>query len=582
MNSASSSTLTRQHLLTVLLEDYFHVGAFNGLIERDKWYRFEPRFEKNTLKTLDLLDKFEIKATFFVLGWIADKEPDLVREVARRGHEIGSRGYYHRGLQHMSSEEFRADLARSRDALENASGKKVYGYRAARRLTLPNDSWALDVLASENYVYDSSVLPTFKSLRANPAHRFAYLHKYAHSELWEFPVATCSFLGFPFPILGGNYSRQLPHALLKHLVSHWHDHFESPFVMYFHVWELDPDQPKISGASPLTRLRHYRGLDKMAWLLDEYFKKYRFSTVAEYLGIDTTNEEPAGKVSRLVEAGSLSKEVKEGVAPLQPEVKRIPVTIVIPCYNEELSLPYLANTLRSVLEFLSKSYDVSLLFVDDCSSDRTRDKLTELFATWKNCRVIFHEVNIGVAASILTGIKASANEIVCSIDCDCTYDPHELGEMIPKLTPGIGLVTASPYHPLGLVRNVPSWRLALSRTSSWLYRKVLRQKLFTYTSCFRVYRKSVVEGLELEENGFLGIAEMVGRLDLSGAKIVEHAATLEVRLFGYSKMKIVKTIAGHLKLLTRLLSMRLRRKMNDRRQAPTATEVVKSSSKLIL
>jgi polysaccharide deacetylase family protein (PEP-CTERM system associated) len=567
----------RGHLLTVLLEDYFHVGAFNGLIERDKWYRFEPRFEKNTLKTLDLLDRFQIKATFFVLGWIADKEPDLVREVARRGHEIGSRGYYHRSLRQMSSEEFRADLARSRDALEGATGRRVVGYRAARRLTLPTDSWALDILAAEGYAYDSSVLPTFKSLRANPAHRFSYVHKAGSKEIWEFPVATSSLFGVPLPIMGGNYSRQLPHTVLKHMVRHWNTTNDAPFVLYFHVWELDPEQPKISGASPLSRLRHYRGLDKMGWLLEEYFNEYRFSTIAGHLGIDETADAPARRELPVTTAVDYPLERKSTTA--VDIGKRIPVTIVIPCYNEKSALPYLFNTLKSVLTMMRSNYDVSLLFVDDCSSDDTRESLNEMFGDWKNCRVIAHETNMGVAAAILTGIRNSNTEIVSSLDCDCTYDPHELCEMIPKLVPGVDLVTASPYHPLGQVRNVPSWRLGLSKTSSWLYSMVLRQKLFTYTSCFRVYRKSAVERLELNESGFLGIAEMVGRLDLDGARIVEHPATLEVRLFGHSKMKTLKTIVGHLGLLSKLLSIRLRTR--DRQYAGNSEKVVETTTRLI-
>jgi glycosyltransferase involved in cell wall biosynthesis len=225
------------------------------------------------------------------------------------------------------------------------------------------------------------------------------------------------------------------------------------------------------------------------------------------------------------------------------------------------------------------TYDVSLLFVDDCSSDNTRESLNDMFGRWKNCRVVSHETNKGVAAAILTGIRSSNTDIVCSLDCDCTYDPHELCEMIPKLIPGVDLVTASPYHPLGQVRNVPSWRLGLSKTSSWLYSKVLRQKLFTYTSCFRVYRKSAVERLELNESGFLGIAEMVGRLDLNGARIVEHPATLEVRLFGHSKMKTLKTIVGHLGLLSKLLSIRLRNR--DRQRVGKSEKVVETTTRLI-
>ncbi len=158
-----------------------------------------------------------------------------------------------------------------------------------------------------------------------------------------------------------------------------------------------------------------------------------------------------------------------------------------------------------------------------------------------------------MAAAILTGIRHVDSEIVCSIDCDCTYDPHQLARADPACsTEGVDLVTASPYHPQGTVRNVPGWRLAMSRTLSLAYRQVLHHKLATYTSCFRVYRRGAVAGLSLQEGGFLGVIEMLGLLDLAGGSIVECPAALEVRLLGRSKMKIVRTVAGHLRVLARL------------------------------
>jgi glycosyltransferase involved in cell wall biosynthesis len=236
---------------------------------------------------------------------------------------------------------------------------------------------------------------------------------------------------------------------------------------------------------------------------------------------------------------------------------RVPVTVVVPCFNEERSLGYLAKTLHSVAAALRRDYELAFVFVDDASRDGTWDLLNRLFGSRSDCTLLRHDRNRGVAAAILTGLRAAGTEIVCSIDCDCTYDPHRLAEMIPRLTDGVDLVTASPYHPAGRVLNVPAWRLALSRGASFLYRRVLRQKLHTYTSCFRVYRRQAVAGLPLREEGFLGVAEMLARLDLQGSVVVEHPATLEVRLLGHSKMKVLHSVAGHLKLLARLAALRL-------------------------
>lgn len=558
---------SKRHLLTVALEDYFHVGAFNRTIQRRQWYRFEPRLERNTLKALELLDRHQIKATFFVLGWVADHCPEIVKEVAKRGHEIASRGYYHRSIRQMTPSEFREDLSRSREALERVSGAKVFGYRVAHEWFTPSDFWALDILSEEGYAYDSSIVPLFRSFRSEPWRRFAHRHCSRDRELWEFPLSTCRVLGNLVPIAGGNYFRQFPHTLVKRAVQHWHRTYDAPFVMYFHVWELDPEQPRINTASLATRIRHYRNLEKMSWVLEDYFATYRFVGVAEYLGLGAavqTAPTPRAERDReirprleryLASAGSTKSRTlpSSGLA----GVRRVAVSIVVPCFNEEIILSYLANTLRSVEAALEKDYDIRFIFVDDGSADATYHTLRQTFDARPNSTVLRHERNRGVAAAILTGIRHADTEVVCSVDCDCTYDPHELGQMIPMLTDSVDMVTASPYHPDGHVRNVPSWRLLLSKTSSFLYRRVLRQKLFTYTSCFRVYRRSAVVGLSLEEDGFLGIAEMAGKLDFQGSKIAEYPTTLEVRMLGRSKMKVARNIIGHLRLLARLLAMRM-------------------------
>jgi polysaccharide deacetylase family protein (PEP-CTERM system associated) len=534
----------KKHLLTVLVEDYFHVGAFENLIQQRNWSRFEPRYERNTLKTLDLLDEFDTKATFFVLGWIAEQNPKLVREIVSRGHEVASRGFYHRSLRQLTPEEFREDLRKSNLALEEAGGQKIIGYRAAEKLSYEKDAWIFDILAEEGFVYDASFLPTRKQEKSK---RFAHQVHTGGKAIWEFPYSTRDFgLGL-LPISGGNYFRQIPYTLMRKSVRQWTENHIEPFVFYFHVWELDPEQPRISAASSYNRVRHYRKLDKMEWILKENLQLYDFVDAAEFLGIrdEIKVKSPESRVeSPIVELG------------VRRSAPGAPVSIVIPCYNEEPTLPYLANTLKGLEEDLSRSYKPEFIFVDDCSSDATFERLKELFGAKENVRIVRHEINRGVAAGIMTGLREAKTEIVCSMDCDCTYDPHELEKMLPLLSENVDMVTASPYHAQGGVRNVPEWRLFLSKGASWLYRRVLRSKLDTYTSCFRVYRRGSVIDLNLKETGFLGVAEMLGKLDLRGGRIVEYPAVLEVRLFGFSKMKTARTIFGHLKLLSHLAKLR--------------------------
>jgi hypothetical protein len=419
----------------------------------------------------------------------------------------------------------------------------------------------LPVLAEEGYAYDASVGPMFRRYAREPWRRFQHCQKFGNRELWEFPLSTSSFLGWHFPIGGGNYHRQFPHFLMKRAFENWHQNYSVPFVMYFHLWELDPDQPKIKAASMLARIRHYRNLGKMPSRLEHYFSSYRFTSIANYLGLEASaasHRQVAGTL-RVPGPGHLTRSVTARLSAISlgPEAEsRVPmaepVSVVVPCCNEELILPYLANTLKRVQAALAERYRLQFVFVDDGSADGTWSALHTLFGHWPNSTILRHEQNRGVAAAILTGVRHAKTDVVCSIDCDCTYDPHELGAMIPLLTEDVDLVTASPYHPQGLVRNVPAWRLSLSRAASFLYRRVTRQKLFTYTSCFRVYRRSAMLDLDIRENGYLGIAEMVAKLDRRGSKIIEYPATLEVRLLGRSKLKIYRTIVGHLRLLTRL------------------------------
>jgi polysaccharide deacetylase family protein (PEP-CTERM system associated) len=560
---------SQKHLLTVLVEDYFHVGAFENLIQQRNWSNFEPRYERNTLKTLDLLDDLKTKATFFVLGWIAEQNPRLVREIVSRGHEVASRGFYHRSLKNLTNEEFREDLRKTNRILEDACGQKIIGYRSAEKLNFEKDSWIFDVLAEEGFVYDASFLPTRKDSKIK---RLAHQIHTGGKAVWEFPYSTRNIgLGL-LPIAGGNYFRQIPYTLMRSLVNDWTTRYEEPFVMYFHVWELDAEQPRINAASTYNRIRHYRKLDKMEWIIKENLQKYEFTTVSNFLGIEIESRE--SRIESPIEVRSIQNP--------KSKIQNPGVSVVIPCYNEESSLPYLANTLRSVEAELGKNYQPNFIFVDDCSKDNTFNLLHELFGTRGNVSIIKHETNQGVAAGIMTGLEAAKTEIVCSMDCDCTYDPHELVRMIPLLTDEVDLVTASPYHKKGGVRNVPEWRLFLSKGASWLYRRTLRSKLDTYTSCFRVYRRSAVVDLPIEEKGFLGVAEMLGRLDLAGGKIIEFPSVLEVRLFGFSKMKTVRTIFGHLKLLSRLAKLRVKSNKNVLKSPPLekiAENSVKSRTK---
>lgn len=530
----------RRHVLTVHLEDYFQVEPLSGAIPLRYWPRFDTRVERNVLASLDLLDECGAKATFFTVGWIADQAPDVVREVVRRGHEVASKGYYHRSIRQMSPEEFRADAVQSKRALEKATGQEVNGYRIARGWFSQRDLWALDVLAEEGFSYDSSLRHIgFTGMAGSQINR-QFSRTVGGRTISELPLATWQCAGFSLPVSGGNYVRQLPDSFVRTRVADWVSTTDAPLVFYFHIWELDPEQPRITAVSMRNRVRQYRNLEQMPDRIRRYLKDYTFTSASDYLGL------PAQTVSVEAQqaAAAATKPVFTG--------ERRPVTIVVPCYNEENSLGYLGRTLDRFKADNADKFETSYVLVDDGSKDKTWEGMNTLFGSRPEFKLVKHEKNRGIAAACLTGIEAAKDETVCVIDADCSFDPARLAVMIPMLEGDVTMVTASPYHRDGGVLNVPAWRLVLSKGASQIYAHIMKNKLASYTACFRVYKRSAVVGMKLENYGFTGIAEILARLDQSGAKILECPAVLETRLLGVSKMKVARTIVEHAKLMTQL------------------------------
>jgi polysaccharide deacetylase family protein (PEP-CTERM system associated) len=535
-------------LLTVSLEDYFHVGAFGALIPRGQWYRFESRIELGATRMLDLLDEFGIKATVFVLGCVAERFPELVRAVRDRGHEIASKGYQHRPISEMTPSELADDLQRSREAIERASGQRVVGCRISDWLT-PRDAWALEVMAEQGYLYDSSMRPMLRSHADAPDTRRAHLHRAGEHTIWEIPVSSVSVLGYDVPLAGGNWLRQLPHPLARRAIARIHRDESAPLVLYFQSWELDNEQPRIDAASFAARVRHYRNLHLMPERLRHYLGRYAFTGISDWLGVPVTSLEPA----RTAPLRLMPSTRAPALLPPARSLPRVAVSVGIPCYNEERALPYLANTLRRLEDSLGAVYDLRFFFVDDGSVDGTPGVLRKLFADWPNAIVLRHSRNRGVAAAIGTGLLAATTEVVCSIGCDCAHDPHELARMIPRLRSGVDLVLASPYHPDGAVRSVPAARRALTRALAALYRLALSNRLYTHASCFRVYRRSRMLPIKVRRGGVVGLTELLARLQLSGGEIVEHPVRLDARIFGRSKRGGARSVAGHVVFIAQLL-----------------------------
>lgn len=267
---------------TVDVEDYFHVSAFETVVCRDEWDRYEVRVVANTRRLLELLDRHGVAATFFVLGWVAQKCPELVREIHGCGHEIGCHGFWHRLIYEQSPEEFRSDLRQARDLLADTVGEPITAFRAPSFSITKRSLWALDILAEEGFQADSSVFPTrhdrYGIPQADPR-----IHQIAtrSGPIWELPPAVARLGPVKLPASGGGYFRLYPVGLTLRLLSKINGKYGRPFVFYVHPWEVDPDQPQIATPSRLSRARHYLNLATTEKKLERLLGSFRFGPVRE-------------------------------------------------------------------------------------------------------------------------------------------------------------------------------------------------------------------------------------------------------------------------------------------------------------
>lgn len=266
--------------LTIDVEDYFHVSAFEQCVDRSQWDSFEQRIQLGTQRILQLLDHAGARATFFILGWVADRHPELVRAIHAAGHEIGCHSYWHRLVYSQTPEEFREDLRRSRDVLEMIIGEPVVSYRAPSFSITRKNLWALDVLIEEGFQFDSSIYPTYHD-RYGIADAPRWPHRIVRpaGSLWEFPGSVWRGLGYPLPVGGGGYFRLYPYALTRYGLSAI-NRVRLPFVAYLHPWELDPDQPRMKPGR-LKAFRHYVNLRRTESRLARLLRDFSLGTLSE-------------------------------------------------------------------------------------------------------------------------------------------------------------------------------------------------------------------------------------------------------------------------------------------------------------
>jgi polysaccharide deacetylase family protein (PEP-CTERM system associated) len=268
------------------VEDYFHVEAFASRVSPKDWSRYASRVETNVELILQILTRHETKGTFFVLGWVAERFPCLVRRIADCGHEIGCHGYGHQHIMRQTPEQFREDIHRARECLAEQAQQPIRCYRAPSFSVTKSTLWALDVLGEEGFRIDSSIFPVRHDLYGMPeSDRFPHWRK----GILEFPPTTIRMANNNFGVAGGGYLRLLPYCFTRWAIRKINEVEKQPGMVYFHPWELDPAQPRIS-ASLKSRLRHYTNLSGMQNKIERLLQDFRFSTITTVLASNYTEK----------------------------------------------------------------------------------------------------------------------------------------------------------------------------------------------------------------------------------------------------------------------------------------------------
>ena len=285
-----------RNILTIDVEDYFQVSGFEDVIPRSSWDQLESRVEQNTDRLLELLAEFGVRATFFVLGWTAERHPALVRRIQGAGHELGCHSYSHRLIYRLNRKDFREDTRRAKGLIEDLTGTKVTGYRAPSFSITRKSLWAITILVEEGFEYDSSVFPVFRDRYGIPGTpRFPYwlalrdniisgsFREGPGPAILEIPPSTVQWFGITLPMGGGGYLRLCPSWAFHHAIRQLVEIDCQPVVLYLHPWEIDPEQPYITTGSWLSRFRHYVNLDGTEKKLRLLLSRWRFSSAGEFI-----------------------------------------------------------------------------------------------------------------------------------------------------------------------------------------------------------------------------------------------------------------------------------------------------------
>jgi|GEM_PF-51103 len=521
--------------LTFDLEEYFQVSAFSKYISRSSWQYYSGRAEASTYKILALLELRQIKATFFVLGWFAERHARLVREIDSLGHEVASHGYEHQLVYRQTPGEFRRDIRATKDILESAIGKPVLGYRAPSYSIVKQTLWALEILAEEGYQYDSSIFPIHHDRYGIPGfERKPHIIETPAGPLAEFPPTTTQFLGRAVPVCGGGYFRILPFAVTRWGLNKVESE-GTPAIFYLHPWEFDPEQPRVQ-AGILSRFRHYTHLDLTQARFIRLLQLQRFGRVDEVLGglglLSTTTAAPA------------AADAPVSLKPSAPFGTFNSVSLVVPAFNEERSVVRLYDEASAALRSLGCEYEI--IFVDDGSTDGTYGRVLELRERDERVKIFKLRKNFGQTAAMACGFDYASGDVIVSMDGDLQNDPADIPALLREIDRGFDIVCG------WRVERKDRWisRRLPSLIANALVRKVTGVQIHDLGCSLKAYRAGVIRGLKLYSDMHRFIPAVS---QLAGARVTEIQVNHRPRLFGVSKYGLSRTY----KILIDLISIKM-------------------------
>lgn len=282
--AAPSANLRPMHAMSVDVEEYFQVGAFEHCIKREDWVNHESRIVQSTDRLLELFAEKGVKATFFTLGYVAKNHPDLIKRIVAGGHELASHGFYHQRVTDLNRGEFLNDVTSSKALLEDIGGKEILGYRAPSFSICEKNQWAFEVLQETGHRYSSSTYPVVHDHYGTP--NWPDEPYEPVPGLLELPQATIELKGRKLPVGGGGYFRLVPYMLSRMAIKQFHKEHNAPYIFYFHPWEIDAGQPKIDGAPLKSRFRHYVNLGRMEGKIAALCGDFKWVSIAEAFGLE--------------------------------------------------------------------------------------------------------------------------------------------------------------------------------------------------------------------------------------------------------------------------------------------------------